>query len=319
MPVRFTSPSLGGQRETFFRPGEWQIGVAYRRLWADQWFVGTQVNEAAAPFGQPLYLNINSLDLSVTRGLTDRVSVTLTLPLTYGTHSRFYADNQRHKVGAIGLSDISLVGNGWLLRPATHAGGNISLGFGVKAPTGSNHATDDFFLADGSVVQRPVDQSIQLGDGGWGIMVQLQAFQQILSSVSVYLIGQYLLSPRDTTEVPSPLPGVTLSVPDVYSARAGVAYVLVPRAGISASLGGRIDGIPRRDLIGAENGFRRPGYTLYLDPGLSLTRGPHEFTLNIPVRIHQNFQQSLMDQQHNFRGGGDLADYLVFTGYTYRF
>ena len=52
MPVRFTSPSLGGQRQSFLATGEWQIGAAYRHLGADQWFVGTDVNEAAAPFGQ---------------------------------------------------------------------------------------------------------------------------------------------------------------------------------------------------------------------------------------------------------------------------
>jgi hypothetical protein len=31
-------------------------------LGADQWFVGSQVRESAAPFGQPLFLNIYSVD-----------------------------------------------------------------------------------------------------------------------------------------------------------------------------------------------------------------------------------------------------------------
>src|SRR5439155_1341411 len=83
--------------------------------------------------------------------------------------------------------------------------------------------------------------------------------------------------PRESTEVASPIPGtpvVHLAVPDVYSARAGIAYALAPARGISLSLGGRIDGIPQGDLIGGrDNSFRRPGYALYLDPGIALRRG----------------------------------------------
>src|SRR5207249_733060 len=166
MPVRFTSPSLGGQRNSFIGAGEWQVGVAYRRLTADEWYVGTQVNEARAPFGQPLYLNINSLDFSVSYGLSDRLSLTLTLPLSYGTHSRFYADTARHKVSAHGLGDVNLVGNLWLLDPKVHVAGNVALGLGIKTPSGAYEFKDDFFLPNAPPVQRPVDQAIELGDGG---------------------------------------------------------------------------------------------------------------------------------------------------------
>jgi hypothetical protein len=87
------------------------VDVAYRRLSADQWFVGSDVREAAAPFGQPLLLNIKSLDATVSYGVTDQFSSTLTLPFSYGTHSRFYTDGSRHQVAASGLGDVSLVGN----------------------------------------------------------------------------------------------------------------------------------------------------------------------------------------------------------------
>ncbi len=219
-----------------------------------------------------------------------------------------------------GLGDISLVGSAWLLDPASHQSGNISLGLGLKAPTGSNEVTDDFFNQDGSVTQRPVDQSIQLGDGGWGILLQAQAFHQVGGRAQAYLLGSYLLSPRKTTDVPSPSPGVPLSVPDVYTARAGIVYALWPSQGLSGSLGGRLDGIPLRDLIGGGDlGFRRPGFILYMDPGLAVGRGRDEFTLSVPIRLHQDFRQSLIDRENNFRGGGDLADLLIFAGYTHRF
>src|SRR2546428_12817159 len=135
MPVRFTSPSLGGQRNSFIGAGEWQVGVAYRRLTADEWYVGTQVNEARAPFGQPLYLNINSLDFSVSYGLSDRLSLTLTLPFSYGTHSRFYADTARHKVSAHGLGDVHVVRNFLLLDPQEHLAGHLERVLGLNIAT----------------------------------------------------------------------------------------------------------------------------------------------------------------------------------------
>ena len=62
MPVRFISPGSGGYGGPLRAHG-WEVALAYRHLGADQWFVGTDVREAAAPFGQPLFLNINSLDV----------------------------------------------------------------------------------------------------------------------------------------------------------------------------------------------------------------------------------------------------------------
>lgn len=43
----------------------WEVGLAYGHLGADQWFVGTSVLESAAPFGKPLFLNINSIDANI--------------------------------------------------------------------------------------------------------------------------------------------------------------------------------------------------------------------------------------------------------------
>jgi hypothetical protein len=323
MPVRFTSPSLGGQRNGIIEKGEWQIGLAYRRLTADEWYVGTQVDEAKAPFGRPLYLDINSLDLSVSYGVTERLSLTFTLPFSHGTHSRFYADTARHKVRAIGVGDVNLLVNYWLRDPRLQPVANLALAAGVKAPTGRNDAQDDFFLPNAPPTPRPVDQSIQPGDGAWGIMIQAQGYRALFERASLYFSGSYLVSPHDTTNIASPIPGtpvVHLAVPDVYLARAGVAYAVAPAAGMSASLGARVDGIPQRDIIGGRDaGFRRPGYSLYLDPGIAVSRGRNELALSVPIALHQDFQRSWIDRARDFAGGGDLADYLVFLSYTRRF
>src|SRR5690349_21561629 len=204
MPVRFLSPSLGGYGG-FVAAKHWEVGLAYRRLSADQWFVGSQVRESAAPFGQPLFLGIHSLDATLTYGVTDRVSVTLTVPFSRGTHSRFYADGVRHTVKAAGLGDISGIANIWLRRPSAESSGNVALGFGLKTASGNNGVVDNFFLAGGAVTKNPVDQSIQLGDGGVGVILQLQAYRKLTGRVSGYLYGWYLLTPREQTAVSSPL------------------------------------------------------------------------------------------------------------------
>jgi hypothetical protein len=319
MPVRFTSPSLAGIGNPELQAHHWQLDVAYRHLGADRWYVGTQVQESSAPFGKPLFLNINSVDLSVDYGVSDRTALRLTLPFSYGTHSRYYADGRRHLVSTGGLGDVNMILSHWLLDFSLHPKGNLSLGIGVKMPTGNNAATDDFFLADGSFLQKPVDQSIQLGDGGWGLIMGLQAFRWISRGLSGYAQGWYLASPKEKTNVPSPLPGVPLSVPDVYAGRLGVSYMLSPKHGFSLSIGPRIDGIPRRDFIGGDPGFRRPGYSLYIEPGLTMARGKGTFTVRVPVLVHKNFERSLADIQMQTAGGGDLASYLFLTGYSWRF
>jgi len=324
MPVRFTTPSLGGQRTSFFRKGELQLGIAYRRLYADRWYVGTEVREDLAPFGQPLYLDINSVDLGLVYGLSDRLAIALTVPFSYGTHSRIYGgsgeDGDRHVVESGGLGDVSLVATAWLLDPLVHGRGNVSIGIGVKAPTGNHRVKDFVAFADSSVGVRTVDQSIQLGDGGWGVVLQAQAFHQVFSRASAYFIGWYLVSTKEHSDVTSPYPTVLLAVPDVYSARTGLAYSVAPAAGLSVSLGARIDGIPMGDLLGGQDSyFRRPGYSLYVDPGVALRRGNNELILNVPVRLAQDFKKSPIDRELGRQGGGDLADYLVFLGFNHRF
>jgi hypothetical protein len=318
MPVRFLSPSLGGYSGSV-TAGHWEVGAAFRRLSANQWLVGSQVRESAAPFGQPLLLNIASLDATVTYGVTDRLSVTMTVPFSRGTHSRFYADGNRHTVKAAGLGDISGIANIWLRRPSQDSSGNVAFGFGLKTASGNNGVVDNYFLADGSVTKNAVDQSIQLGDGGLGAIFQLQAYRKLAGDMVWYGYGWYLLTPREQTTVASPLAGVPLSVPDVYSFRSGVSTPLWRRRSISASLGPRLDGIPLRDFVGGSSGFRRPGYSLYIEPGVLVSAGRSTWSIDVPVRVHQNFQRSLADMEHGSPGGGDLAKFLLFIGYTVRF
>src|SRR6516162_7750827 len=219
MPIRFNSSSLGEGSAPQLKAHQWQIDFTYRYLPGGPWYVGTKATPSAAPFGQPVDLHINSFEVSVDYGVTDRFNVTLDVPFQYGTQSRVYADLNYHEVSAGGFGDIGFFGTYWLLNPKKHLTSNIALSLGVKTPSGNNEVMDNSWNANGSVTRAPVDQSIQLGDGGWGVIFQAQGYKQLFKRTTGYANGLYLLSPKDTTNVASPVPGATLSVPDVYSVR----------------------------------------------------------------------------------------------------
>ena len=318
MPVRFTTPSLGGQSGQDVGSGEWQLGVAYRRLTADQWFVGSEARPDKAPFAKPLKLTINSLDLTVRYGVSSRVSLALTLPFSYGVQERYYADGRSHRVSAGGLGDASLIANVWARDPAGNYTSNVAFGLGVKTPSGNNNVRDSFFTTTG-VTRAPVDQSIQLGDGGWGVIMQSQGYASLGHGLLVYAAGWYLLSPKTKTDVQFPKgdgtgSGIFLSVPDVYSARAGIARTISTKLGVQGLLGVRMDGIPSRDIVGGgDDGFRRPGYSLFADPGVSLPLGRGTLTVNVPLRIGLQFNPDITP---GHPVGGDLAKVLLFVSYT---
>jgi len=320
---------LGGHGEsqsTDLRAHEWQVALDYRYLHADRFYVGSQQTTPPKQlFGQPLIINVHSVNLNVTYAASDRFTVRLTVPVSYGSQSRFYADTVRHVARAGGIGDMGLVGTAWLLDPRTHTKGNLAFGAGVKIPTGDHRFDAAYFDSTGKSVQFPVDQSIELGDGGWGVILQGQAFREVFPRAFAYFTGSYLISPRNETDVVKaptpPASTVHVSVPDVYTGRLGLSYGLLPEQGLSVSLGGRVDGIPYHDLIGKSDGFRRPSYIVFVDPGVALERGASIWTLSVPIRVFARLASANLLKPGG--GGsiatGDLAGVLMFVGYARRF
>jgi hypothetical protein len=321
-PIRFTTPvNLGGQGEVYHRAHEWQFTIAYRRLVSNEWFVGTKENSAAAPQGESPIIRIHTFVADVAYAFGERYRLGLSVPVSVGSFTRKWADGLEHEQTANGIGDVSVIAETWVLEPRTHERGNVSLGVGVKAPTGSHTIGSQFYKAT-DAVDYPADQTIQPGDGGWAVLLQGQAFHEVFTSrLNAYAFASYMVSPKPRSDVQqAPGSGAFWSVPDVYSARLGAAFLALPDQGLTLSLGGRVDGIPVRDFLGGGDHvtLKRSSFVVLADPGLSLTRGRGTLTASVPYRMFVDRQKSLLEQHTNEINGGGFAKYLVFLSYTHR-
>lgn len=335
MPFRLTS-SLGVQGNAFLQAHHWEFSADYRWLHSHDrdFFVGTAQTPAPPalqpPGGEGIRIDVHTITLGLTYAVTDRLRVGIAAPFQTGSLSTIHDDGARHAQRVTDLGDVSITGGAWLFDPRSGPSGNVMLGLGLKMPTGSHRDSAQFVTKTGPA-RRVADPSIQPGDGGWGILLQLQGFRQVFPGALAYLSASYLLNPRVVTEAtigrPIGLPGdpavgtpYHLSVPDAFTVRTGVSYTVAPQLGLSASLGGRLDGVPVEDLVnGGDANFRRPGFSVFVDPGLDLTRGSNTFTVNVPLRLHADRRANLYDRIVNVQGGGNLAKWQLLAGYSHRF
>lgn len=324
----------------------WQASISYRYFESDRYFMGTQELSdmpGMAP-GEQVINEIHTLDIALSYSFNPRISVTLDLPVVFAErtsreeHMGMMDFTQpQFTTSANGIGDLRLTGDYWVLDPMNHPNGNVSVGLGLKLPTGSDDKRDNFHTPDG-IINKPVDPSIQPGDGGVGILFQVQFYQQIVERLSLYGNGMYMMNPREENGVQSfsmkPLDengeaynmDQVNSVTDQYLGRLGLNYIVWPEAGLSLSLGGRVEGVPVRDLAGGDGGFRRPGFTVSIEPGLSWMRGRHLFSLTAPVAVHRDRQRSLAEKEYADSPEemlrmypGSFADWNLFASYSFRF
>jgi hypothetical protein len=280
------------------------------------------------------YLNL--FDVSVTYKINPRWSLTASLPIMNATrtydHQLFQVllhipnapDQVTHSNG-IGVLAVSA--QFWLHRPPAENGHNIAFSFGAVMPTGKDNVRDTVQTVSGPQ-QVYVDQSIQLGMGGWGITLGTEAYQRVKKAV-LYASGAYLLTPQEQNGVPNAsLAGVkfptnpltsTMSIPDQYLADGGIAYPVPKIRGLAAKFGVRYEGVKVRDLIGGSLGFRRPGYALSVEPGLQYERAKNTWSVNIPVAVQRNRKRSVPDLIQGTAGDAAFADYLILVGYARSF
>lgn len=309
--------------------GSWQFSANYRYFRSFRHFSGTEENPDRVTDNTEVVNNDNALTLGASYTMNDRWTVSAFIPFLYIDRSSLYEHDRvsRHVSTSKGLGDMRLIGY-YSVRPMKGKA-SLQLGAGFKLPTGNYNYKDDFHTVNG-IEERPVDQSIQPGDGGLGIITEARYMQHLSDHLSLYLDGMYMFNPRNTNgtrtsrETLSPIlqNEAIMSVADQYFLRLGGQYVFNKKLGLT--LGARLEGIPVEDIIGDSEGFRRPGLIASIEPGIFYQVNAHTFSANVPIAIVRKRAQSLTDKETEIATGnprtGDaaFANYLLSVSYAYR-
>lgn len=320
----------GSNQAAFMGSGDILGSIGYRYFRSFRHFRGSHEEAHRIEEGSEVINKFNGIDLGLSYGITDRWSATLIAPIMIQDRSSLYEHDRqnRYHTQSAGLGDIRLTANYWVLPHESK--GNIALGATIKFPTGKQDVMDEFHKLDddGSAytITQPVDQSIQLGDGAFGLGLEVQGFQPIANVFSLYYNASYLSTPRNVNNTlrrvdsdPNDIFNY-FSCPDQYAARVG--FLAAPWHSVTVGFGGRVEGIPSSDLFGKSEGYRRPGYAVSVEPGVSVLMNRFAFSLNVPIAVYRNRVQSTQDilrsTPDNIRNGdAAFADYVVNATVTY--
>lgn len=323
------------------KPGDpkgWELNLNNRYFKSYKHFVGTIEQKQRVDSGTEVINHVYSFDATVTRIINSRWSVALTVPVISNERSSKYEHygnasknpNARRSTRSFGLGDMRIAVYRWMFDPAKSHKGNLQLGLGLKLPTGDYRYQDFFYKNDSTSTLGPVDQSIQLGDGGTGISIEAKGYYNFSSRFGSYGDIYYLINPREQNGVSTARGGTsstnavkyftsTMSVPDQYMARAGVNYIVKQ---FTFSGGIRIEGIPSGDFIGGNKGFRRPGYVISAEPVISFMMKKLNLYAAIPFALQRNRTQSNADKLQTtatgikVQGDAAFADYFINIGCT---
>ncbi|MEO8068507.1 MAG: hypothetical protein ABI599_12500 [Flavobacteriales bacterium] len=288
----------------------WMLSTNYRYFESYKHFSGTEENESRQELHTSVFNWVNQVNLGLTYNFNKREGLTIVLPYSYNTRSSLYehGNKARYQSRSSGIGDMRVTYNRWMWHPDSVSRGNLQLGVGLKLPTGDYNAMDFFYNEGTDTVPnsasnpwgqyQPVDQSIQLGDGGLGVTVEMQAYIKLVGPLYGYMNAFYLLNPMEvngTLTYRGRANERIMSVADQYMVRAGLSGNLSKKAGISILCGGRLEGIPVEDLVGGSLGFRRPGYVISVEPGIDWMHGRHDVNLSMGLAMVRDRTQSVTD------------------------
>ena len=319
-----------GVHDTYDGPDRWQVSTTWRYQRSDLHFVGSDEQEERTEEGSEVINTIHLMEVAIRYNASPKWSFTLGIPYLLAERSSPIRDANRVVIDrsltqARGVGDLTLTARRLLLEPDNPKGFNISFGGGIKLPTGENNVVDTRRRqVNGQIVNavETVDQSIQPGDGGFGVALDLQGAKRLGGNFVGYLSMAYLINPENTNGVPTfrtQRGEEIMSVADQYLARLGATYSPASKPGLTFGLGGRLEGVPVEDLIGDSDGFRRPGYAVSAEPSVSYSKGPHGFSLAVPWALYRNRTRSVPDRANNRHGDAAFADYIISVGYSRRF
>jgi hypothetical protein len=321
--LRQTSPMFGTTGSLDQEVGTWNVTITGRNSTADIHYNGTERQWQRETEQTYVVNRQNSITTTISYQLTPRVSLNAGVPFveaSWGIPSpRAGGPAARANENARGIGDITTLARVSLLNPSSHRSWNVSVGGGVKMPTGNNRATDVFPDNTGTNnLERFVDISVNPGDGGWGLISDLQAYKMI-GRVTTFGSGTWLMNPRNTggpsrgNLSTAATPTNLNTVSDQFVFRAGTSVTVTRR--IAATIAWRMEGVPRYDLIGRSDGFRRPGVEMYWEPGVTVMSGRHALSLNVPIGYYFN---RFRNPNTATRGDSTFPEYVAIATYSMR-
>lgn len=317
----------------------WRLNLNHRYFKSYKHYVGTEEQKQRVEEQSDVRNWQHNLDISVTRNFTNRFSMVVALPLQSNVRSSKYehygngstSANARNSTKSFGLGDMRIAAYYWLFNPVRPLKGNIQAGLGIKLPTGNYRVEDYFKRNDTTYTLGPVDQSIQLGDGGTGISVEMNGYYKPTKKLGFYGNFFYLINPAEQNGVSTARGGAvsatavkyftnTMSVPDQFMARGGVSYYVKH---FTFSAGARLEGIPSSDLVGGDKGFRRPGYVIAAEPVISHMGKKTNLYVTLPFALKRNRTQSYSDKLRStptakVHGDAAFADYSINLGVSFK-
>lgn len=313
----------------------WSLNINNRYFKSFRHFVGNVEQKQRMEEGSEVINHAYATDFAITRTFNKWWSVTVDVPIIGNGRSSLYehGGKKRYSTHSFGLGDIRIAAYRWILDPAKMPKGNIQVGLGIKLATGDYKVQDFFRTSDTTKALGPVDQSIQLGDGGTGFTTEINAYYNFNKHIGVYGNFYYLLNPREQNGVVSSRQNApaasailygsaTMSVPDQYMIRAGVNYTA---GNFTASAGFREERLPAKDLVGGSEGFRRPGYIYSIEPGVSYKLKKVTLYAFVPYAIRRDRTQSYADKKRTeitgvyAQGDAAFADYAINVGASINF
>jgi Putative MetA-pathway of phenol degradation len=331
--TRNMSPVLGAQISPYLQKGESQLSANYRQFTADTQYQGTELSQPVSRLGTQVISKMRYMELSGVYALTQQWNLEVGIPYVLKASSNralpsSAAGSPRYTQSTSGLGDLTVGARHWFMDCAANPDRNFALGLGVKAPTGEKNSTDLFPNAAGQDFrERGVDQSILLGDGGWGFNLNAIGFMQF-GDYMVFANGVYLFNPSGQNDVLSPPSmlnpaGPTAvdqrfrynSISDSYLVRVGVGRGIPFVPGLAFSVAGRIEGVPVTDVLGDTEGFRRPGYYVTIEPGVNFSLGRAIYNLSVPIRVDQNVKKD----SYGIKRDSTFADRMWLMSVAYRF
>ena len=153
---------------------KWTLNMNYRYFTSYKHFNGRDEQKFRVEEGSEVINYTSAMDFALTRNINEKWMVGISIPLVnYERTSKYEhlgnTSPYRFATAARGLGDIRLAAYRWLIAPDANKKGNLMAGIGIKLPTGNFKAQDAFQYTANARRIGYVDQSIQPGDGGFGV------------------------------------------------------------------------------------------------------------------------------------------------------